>query len=57
MSHFGVTSMTAELRRVAVRPPSSRGDYASAHWAQPVDLDLLAEQHAAFVELLRRLGC
>ncbi|NDH77051.1 MAG: hypothetical protein EBY52_10025, partial [Actinobacteria bacterium] len=49
--------MTAELRRVAVRPPSTRGDYASAHWAQPVDLDLLAKQHAAFVELLRRLGC
>ncbi|MEL0282859.1 MAG: amidinotransferase, partial [Actinomycetota bacterium] len=57
MSDFGVTSMTAELRRVAVRPPSSRGDYAAAHWAQPVDLDLLAKQHAAFVELLRRLGC
>ena len=49
--------MTGELRRVAVRPPSTRGDYAAAHWAQPVDLDLLTEQHAAFVELLRRLGC
>lgn len=57
MSDFGVTSMTAELRRVAVRPPSTRGDYAAAHWAQPVDLNLLAEQHAAFVELLQRLGC
>ena len=57
MSDVGVTSMTAELRRVAVRPPSTRGDYAAAHWAQPVDLDLLAKQHAAFVELLRRLGC
>ena len=57
MSDFGVASMTAELRRVAVRPPSSRGDYAAAHWAQPVDLALLVEQHAAFVELLRRLGC
>jgi N-dimethylarginine dimethylaminohydrolase len=49
--------MTGELRRVAVRPPSTREDYAAAHWAQPVDLDLLTEQHAAFVELLRRLGC
>ena len=49
--------MTAELRRVAVRPPSTRGDYAAALWAQPIDLDLLAEQHAAFVKLLRRLGC
>ena len=57
MSDVGVTSMTAELRRVAVRPPSIRGDYAAAHWAQPVDLDLLAEQHAAFVGLLQRLGC
>ena len=57
MSDVGVTSMTAELQRVAVRPPSTRGDYAAAHWAQPVDLDLLVEQHAAFVELLRRLGC
>jgi len=57
VSDFGVTSMTGELRRVAVRPPSTRGDYAAAHWAQPVDLDLLTEQHAAFVELLRRLGC
>ena len=57
MSDFGVTSMTGELRRVAVRPPSTRGDYAAAHWAQPVDPALLTEQHAAFVELLRRLGC
>ena len=57
MSDVGVTSMTAELRRVAVRPPSIRGDYAAAHWAPPVDLDLLAEQHAAFVGLLQRLGC
>ena len=33
MSDVGVTSMTAELRRVAVRPPSTRGDYAAALWA------------------------
>jgi N-dimethylarginine dimethylaminohydrolase len=49
--------MVAPLRRVAVRPPSPRGDYAAAHWAQPLDLELLARQHAAFVELLTRLGC
>jgi dimethylargininase len=49
--------MVAPLRRVAVRPPSSRGDYVAAHWAQPLDLDLLHRQHAAFVDLLRRLGC
>ena len=40
-----------------MRPPSPRGDYAVAHWAQPLDLDLLARQHADFVALLERLGC
>lgn len=54
---FGITSMVAPLRRVAVRPPSPRGDYAVAHWAQPLDIDLLQEQHARFVALLERLGC
>ena len=57
MTQFGVTSMTAELKKVAVRPPSSRGDYQVAHWAQPLDLELLATQHAAFVALLKKLGC
>lgn len=54
---FGVRSMVAPLRRVVVRPPSHRGDYAVAHWAQPLDLDLLVEQHARFVALLEGLGC
>ena len=54
---FGVRSMVAPLRRVAVRPPSARGDYPTAHWAQPLDMDALFQQHAAFVELLQRLGC
>jgi len=54
---FGVRSMVAPLRRVAVRPPSPRGDYAAAHWAQPLDLGLLQQQHARFVALLERLGC
>ena len=54
---FGVRSMVASLRRVAVRPPSHHGDYALAHWSQPVDLDLLTSQHEAFVGLLRSLGC
>jgi dimethylargininase len=49
--------MVAPLRRVAVRPPSPRGDYEAAHWAQPLDLDLLLDQHARFVALLERLGC
>jgi len=56
VTQFGVTSMTAELKKVAVRPPSSRGDYQAAHWAQPLDLELLATQHAAFVALLEELG-
>ena len=54
---FGVRSMVAPLRRVAVRPPSPRGNYEVAHWAQPLDFGLLLEQHVAFVELLRSLGC
>jgi N-dimethylarginine dimethylaminohydrolase len=54
---YGVRSMVAPLRRVAVRPPSLRGDYPAAHWAQPLDLDLLQRQHTAFVALLERLGC
>lgn len=57
MTTFGVNSMVAPLTRVAVRPPSLRGDYAVAHWAQPLDSAVLLEQHAAFVALLERLGC
>jgi N-dimethylarginine dimethylaminohydrolase len=57
VTNFGVTSMTTNLRRVAVRPPSARGDYEVAHWAQPLDMSLLVDQHAAFVELLAELGC
>ena len=30
---YGVTSMTAPLRRVAVRPPAPASDFARAHWA------------------------
>ena len=54
---YGVSSMVGRLARVAVRPPSPRGDYVVAHWAQPLDFDLLARQHADFVALLERLGC
>ena len=54
---YGVNSMVGRLERVAVRPPSPRGDYAVAHWAEPLDLDLLARQHSDFVALLERLGC
>jgi len=54
---FGVRSMVAPLRWVAVRRPSLRGDYAAAHWAEPVDREILLEQHAAFVALLEKLDC
>jgi len=54
---YGVSSMVGDLQWVAVRPPSHSGDYGVAHWAVPVDLDVLSQQHADFVELLRRLGC
>ncbi|MGI9195943.1 MAG: dimethylarginine dimethylaminohydrolase family protein [Candidatus Nanopelagicales bacterium] len=54
---YGVTSMVAPLRRVAVRPPSPGSDFERAHWAQPLDIDLLLEQHAAFAGILRGLGC
>ena len=54
---YGVTSMVASLRRVAVRPPAPGSDFAVAHWAQPLDVDLLLEQHAQFAETLERLGC
>ena len=54
---YGVTSMVAPLRRVAVRPPAPASDFARAHWSQPLDVDLLLDQHAAFTALLDRLGC
>jgi len=52
---FGVRSMTAPLRRVAVRTPTTRGDFAAAGWREP-DRALLLAQHAAFCELLASLG-
>ena len=48
---FGVTSMSAPLRRVLVRRPATAGDWASAGWREP-DADLLRRQHEAFTELL-----
>ena len=55
MQSYGVTSMTAPLRRVLVRKPALHGDFAGAAWREP-DPAALARQHAAFVELLDRLG-
>lgn len=57
MSDFGVTSMWDPLVRVAVRPPSRTGDYPGAHWAAPIDFDMLERQHRDFCTLLRTLGC
>jgi len=54
---YGVTSMVAPLRRVAVRPPAPASDFARAHWAQPLDIKVLLEQHAQFVAILQGLGC
>lgn len=55
MSDFGVRSMYAPLKRVAVRTPTD-GDFAFAGWRARPDLDRLRRQHAAFVELLTELG-
>ncbi|MET0685131.1 MAG: arginine deiminase family protein [Solirubrobacteraceae bacterium] len=55
MQSYGVTSMTAPLRRVLVRKPALHGDFAGAAWREP-DPAALARPHEAFVELLDRLG-
>lgn len=55
MSAFGVTSMTAPLRRVLVRRPATDGDWAGAAWRTP-DPAALAAQHDAFCALLAGLG-
>jgi N-dimethylarginine dimethylaminohydrolase len=52
---FGVRSMTAPLRRVAVRIPSTDGDFGGAGW-RPPDPRLLIWQHERLAELLESLG-
>jgi dimethylargininase len=52
---FGVTSMTAPLRRVLVRRPATAGDWLGADWRVP-DPAVLARQHEAFCALLADLG-
>lgn len=56
MNGFGVTSMSAPLRRVLVRRPALTGDWAGAGWRAP-DAALLARQHEDFCVLLDGLGC
>lgn len=52
---FGVTSMSAPLRRVLVRSPATSGDWEGAGWRVP-DPVALARQHESFCELLENLG-
>ncbi len=52
---FGVTSMTAPLRRVLVRRPATAGDWRGAGWRVP-DPAALPRQHEAFCALLEDLG-
>jgi dimethylargininase len=52
---YGVTSMTAPLRRVLVRRPATSGDWDGAGWRRP-DPAGLERQHEAFCELLAGLG-
>jgi N-dimethylarginine dimethylaminohydrolase len=55
MSDFGVTSMTAPLRRVLVRRPATSGDWRGAGWRVP-EAGALLRQHEAFCALLEDLG-
>jgi N-dimethylarginine dimethylaminohydrolase len=55
VAEFGVTSMTAPLRRVLVRRPATAGDWEGAGWRVP-DPAALAAQHEAFCALLEGLG-
>jgi dimethylargininase len=52
---FGVTSMTAPLRRVLVRRPATSGDWEGAGWRVPEPV-ALERQHEAFCALLDSLG-
>jgi N-dimethylarginine dimethylaminohydrolase len=55
-AQFGVRSMSAPLRRVAVRRPALSGDWAEANWQQVPDPSTLERQHEGFVELVSKLG-
>lgn len=52
---FCVRSMSAPLRRVAVRTPTLAGDFAGAGWRANPTEDIL-EEHQRFTDTLRGLG-
>ena len=56
---FGVSSMTAELRRVALRKPSSamlEADASKWHYGPTFDPNKVRDQHAAFSQLIESHG-
>ena len=55
MPAFGVTSMSAPLRRVLTVRPTTTGDFGAAGWREPDPAGLLRE-HDGFVALLDSLG-
>ncbi len=56
---FGVTSMVAPLRRVAMRRPGSamfEADPKLWHYTQPLDRERLSRQYDVFTELVQKGG-
>ncbi|MCA1782564.1 MAG: dimethylarginine dimethylaminohydrolase family protein [Dermatophilaceae bacterium] len=52
----GVRSMYAPLARVAIRTPTTAGDFAAAGWRAAPDPGRIRAQHTAFAQTLRDLG-
>ena len=57
-SEFGVCSMSAKLRRVAIRQPSAilSADIDEWHYAKPLNQQVLLQQFSNFVSLLETSG-
>jgi len=58
MVDFGVSSMSAPLRRVLMRRPGAilSADPERWHYAKPIDADALTAQYQAFVDLVEASG-